>query len=223
MNLFEKFNIETENEHLYEIAFTHASYSTLHGLDYTYERLEFLGDSVLSLIVSEYLFKKYPHYKEGNLTKKRSNFVCQTALIYYSQKLGLNEYINIAIEESNLTKNEVLSITADIFESFLGAIFIDQGIEFAKKFVSDAIFKYIDQDIVFFEDYKSAMKEYGDAEELKIEYKILKEYGVPHDKTFIMACLVDGKEMGVGRGKNKKEAEQSAAKGAMRKLRIGRR
>ena len=104
----------------------------------------------------------------------------------------------------------------------MGAIFIDQGIEFAKKFISDWIFKYIDQERVFFEDYKSAIKEYGDAEELVIEYKILKEYGVPHDKTFIMACLIDGKEMGVGRGKNKKEAEQSAAKGAMRKLRIGR-
>ena len=79
MNLFEKFNIETENEQLYEIAFTHSSYATLHDLDYNYERLEFLGDSVLSLIVSEYLYKKYPNYEEGQLTKKRSNFVCQNA------------------------------------------------------------------------------------------------------------------------------------------------
>ena len=104
----------------------------------------------------------------------------------------------------------------------MGAIFIDQGIEFAKEFISHWIFKYIDQERVFFEDYKSAMKEYGDANEVSIEYQILKEYGVPHDKTFIMACLIDGQEMGVGRGKNKKEAEQSAAKGAMRKLRLGR-
>ena len=222
MNLFEKFNIETDNEHLYEVAFTHASYATIHDLDYNYERLEFLGDSVLSLIVSEYLYKKYPHYEEGELTKKRSNYVCQNALIYYSQKLKLKDYLLVAAEESNLTKNEVISITADIFESFLGAIFIDQGIEFAKEFISHWIFKYIDQERVFFEDYKSAMKEYGDAEEVSIEYQILKEYGVPHDKTFIMACLIDGQEMGVGRGKNKKEAEQAAAKGAMRKLRLGR-
>ena len=75
MNLFEKFNIETDNAHLYEIAFTHGSYSTIHDLDYTYERLEFVGDSVLSLLVSEYLYKKYPHYEEGKLTKIRSNFV----------------------------------------------------------------------------------------------------------------------------------------------------
>jgi len=222
MNLFEKFDIVTENEHLYKMAFTHASYSTIHNLDYNYERLEFLGDSVLSLIVSEYIYKKYPNYEEGKLTKIRSNYVCQNALIYYSKRLGLKEYLRVSAEESNLTKNEVISITADLFESFLGAIFLDQGMESAKKFVSDSIFKYIDQERVFFEDYKSAMKEYGDAEEKEITYKILKEYGVPHDKTFIMACLVDGKEMGVGRGKNKKEAEQSAAKGAMFKLRIGR-
>ena len=187
-----------------------------------YERLEFLGDSVLGVIVSEYLYKKYPNYEEGELTKIRSNFVCQNALIYYSHKLGLQEFLKVSVEESNLTKNEVLSITADLFESFLGAIFIDKGMDYAKEFVANAIFKYIDQKRVFFEDYKSSIKEYGDANELKITYEVLKEYGVPHDKTFIMACLIDGKEMGVGRGKNKKEAEQAAAKGAMRKLRIGR-
>ncbi len=222
MDLFEKFGIETDNKHLYEIAFTHASYSSYNNLNYTYERLEFLGDSVLGVIVSEYLYKKYPNYEEGELTKIRSNFVCQNALIYYSHKLGLQEFLKVSVEESNLTKNEVLSITADLFESFLGAIFIDKGMDYAKEFVSNAIFKYIDQKRVFFEDYKSSIKEYGDANELKITYEVLKEYGVPHDKTFIMACLIDGKEMGVGRGKNKKEAEQAAAKGAMRKLRIGR-
>ncbi len=222
MDLFEKFGIVTDNEHLYEIAFTHSSYATVHALDYNYERLEFLGDSVLSLIVSEYLYKKYPNYEEGELTKIRSNFVCQNALIYYSHRLGLKDYLKVSEEESNLTKNEVLSITADLFESFLGAIFIDKGIEFAKKFIEDNIFIYIDQKRVFFEDYKSKIKEYCDAKEVTLEYIILKEYGVPHDKTFIMACLIDGKEMGVGRGKNKKEAEQAASKGAIRKLRIGR-
>lgn len=218
MNLFEKFGIETEDEHLYEMAFTHGSYGTIHKLDYTYERLEFLGDSVLSLIVSEYLYKKYPQYEEGKLTKLRANYVCQNALIYYSHELGLKDYLKVSAEESNLTHNEVLSITADIFESFLGAMFLDQGIDFAKDFISKIIFKYIDEEKVFFVDYKSAMKEYGDAQELEISYKILHEYGVPHDKTFIIAIIVDGKEMGVGKGKNKKEAEQGAAKVAIEKL-----
>ena len=222
MNLFEKFGIETDDEHLYEIAFTHSSYSALHGLDYNYERLEFLGDSILGAIVSEYLYRKYPDYEEGELTKIRSNYVCQNALIYYSHKLGLKDHLRVSIEESNLTKNEVISITADLFESFLGAMFIDQGMEFVEEFISKTIFKYIDQGKVFFKDYKSEMKEFGDANEIEISYVILKEYGVPHDKTFIMACLVDGNEMGIGKGKTKKEAEQSAAKKALYKLRMGR-
>ncbi|MBQ2832187.1 ribonuclease III [Methanobrevibacter sp.] len=221
MNLFEKFGIETENEHLYEIAFTHGSYSTEYHLDYNYERLEFLGDSILSLIVSEYLYKKYPQYEEGSLTKLRSNYVCQNALIYYSHELGLNEYIRLYADESNLTRNEIISITADVFESFLGAIFLDQGIDFAKEFISRHVFKYIDEERVFFRDYKSAIKEYADAEELEISYETIHEYGVPHDKTFIISILINGKEMGVGKGKNKKEAQQAAAKVAIEKLNIG--
>ena len=99
MDLFEKFGIETENKQLYAIAFTHASYSVHHDLDYNYERLEFLGDSVLSLIVSEYIYNKYPQYEEGKLTKIRSNFVCQNALIYYSHKLGLQDFLRVSEEE----------------------------------------------------------------------------------------------------------------------------
>ena len=221
MNLYEKFNIVPNDEHLYEMAFTHGSYTSLHNLDYNYERLEFLGDSVLSLIVSEYLYQKYPNYEEGKLTKLRSNFVCQNALIYYSHELGLIDYINLSADESNLTENEVVSITADVFESFLGAIFLDQGIEFAKDFVSKVIFKYIDEHKIFFADYKSAMKEYADAEELDVDYVILDEYGYPHAKTFIIAIKINGEEMGVGQGKNKKEAEQAAAKVALEKFNIG--
>ena len=123
MNLLEKFNIVPKDRHLYDVAFTHGSYGTKHGLDYTYERLEFLGDSVLNMIVSEYLYKQYPDYEEGKLTKLRANYVCQTALIYYSHELGLDKHIKIYGDDSKITENEVLSITADVFESFLGAIF----------------------------------------------------------------------------------------------------
>ena len=92
--------------------------------------------------------------------------------------------------------------------------------EFAKDYISKVIFKYIDENRIFFADYKSAMKEYGDAKELEISYEVLEEYGVPHDKTFIISILIDGVEMGVGKGKNKKEAEQAAAKVAIEKLNI---
>ncbi len=220
MNILKKFGIVPNDEHIYHVAFTHGSYSARHGLDYTYERLEFLGDSVLSLIISEYLYKKYPEYEEGKLTKIRANYVCQNALIYYSHELGLNDYLRISEEEDDLTKNEILSITADIFESFLGAIFIDQGIDFAQKFISDNIFRYIDDERIFFRDYKSALKEYGDAEEVEITYNVIKELGVPHDKLFLISVLIDGEVLGVGKGKNKKEAEQAAAKIASEKLNL---
>ena len=221
MNLFEKFNIKTENKELYKIALTHSSYAMVNGLDYNYERLEFLGDSILNLIVAEYLYKKYPNYGEGKLTKLRANYVCQNALIHYSQDLNLKKYINISPEELNLTENEVISITADAVESMIGAILLDQGFQSAKNFISGIIFKYIDDEKIFFKDYKSQLKEYADSNNLTIQYKILKEYGIPHDKTFIISCLVNNKEYGLGRGKNKKEAEQSAAECALNKLKSG--
>ena len=221
MEFFEKFNIQTENEEIYKKAFTHSSYEIIHNLDYNYERLEFLGDSVLSLVVTEYLYKIYPHYGEGKLSKLRANYVCQNALIYYSHELELEKYLKISKEEHNLTDNEVIAVIADLFESLLGAMFLDQGFDFTKEFISKTIFKYIDEERIFFYDYKSQIKEYSDLNELSIKYKILKEYGVPHDKVFIVSCLVNDKEYGIGRGKNKKEAEQSAARCALENLKSG--
>lgn len=221
MNLFEQFNIETENKELYDEAFTHSSYAAVHDLDYNYERLEFLGDSVLNLFISKHLYEKYPDYTEGKLTKMRANYVCQNALIVYSRDLGLKKYLKVSATELNLTKNEVVSITADLFESFLGALYIDQGIEFVKNFISENILHYLDNEEIFFVDYKSKIKEHADVNNLEISYKVLKESGVPHDKTFIISILIDGVEMGIGQGKNKKEAEQAASKVALEKLDIG--
>ena len=218
MNLFETFSIEPNNENYYKMAFTHGSYATVHGIKYDYERLEFLGDSILNMLVSEYLYKKYPNYGEGKLTKLRANYVCQAALIEYSQELGLKDFLKVSIEEMKLTDNEVLSITSDIFESFLGALFLDQGFAFTKRFIAKIIFRHIDDEKVYFHDYKSKIKEYCDSREIEVNYVLIEEEGVPHDKTFIMAIYLDGKEMGHGKGRNQKEAEQSAAREAMRSL-----
>ncbi len=219
MNLFEKFSIEPNNEDYYKIAFTHSSYAIVHRLKYDYERLEFLGDSILNMLVAEYLYKKYPKYGEGKLTKLRANFVCQSALINYSHDLGLDEYLRVSADEMNLTENEIQAITSDIFESFLGALFLDQGLRYTKRFISKIIFRYIDDEKIFFYDYKSELKEYCDSHEMKIEYEVTGEEGVPHDKTFIVVVHLNDEEMGEGTGKNKKEAEQAAAKEAIEKLR----
>ena len=220
MNLFEKFDIEPNNEDYYKMAFMHGSYATVHGIKYDYERLEFLGDSILNMLVSEYLYKKYPKYGEGKLTKLRANFVCQAALINYSHELGLKDYLKVSVDEMNLTDNEVLSITSDIFESFLGALFLDQGLAFTKRFIAKIVFRDIDAEKVFFNDSKSKIKEYCDSKDIKINYVLLEEHGVPHDKTFVMAIYLDDEEMGIGKGKNKKESEQAAAKEAMINLKL---
>lgn len=220
MKLLEKFNIIPNNEELYVIAFTHSSYSAKYDLDYDYERLEFLGDSVLNMLTSEFLQNMHPKYSEGKLTKLRANYVCQSALIVYSHENHLDKYIRLNLEDNAISDNEVISITADIFESFLGAIYLDQGIEKAKEFLTLTVFPYIESKTVFFYDYKSTIKEYGDAEDVEVSYELLEEHGAPHDKTFVMRILIDGVDYGHGVGKSKKEAEQLAACKAIDKLKI---
>ena len=220
MNLLDKFNIVPNNEELYEIAFTHSSYSAKYDLDYDYERLEFLGDSVLNMLTSEFLQNLHPTYSEGKLTKLRANYVCQSALIVYSHENNLDKHIRLNLEDNAISDNEVISITADIFESFLGAIYLDQGIEKAREFLTITVFPYIESKKIFFYDYKSTIKEYGDAEDVEVCYELLEEHGAPHDKTFVMRILIDGVDYGHGVGKSKKEAEQLAACKAIDRLKL---
>ena len=220
MKWLEKFNIIPNNEELYIIAFTHSSYSAKYDLDYDYERLEFLGDSVLNMLTSEYLQNLHPTYSEGKLTKLRANYVCQSALVVYSHENDLDKHIMLNLEDNAISDNEVISITADIFESFLGAIYLDQGIEKAKEFLTMTVFPYIETKKIFFYDYKSTIKEYGDAQDVEVCYELLEEHGAPHDKTFVMRILVDGIDYGHGVGKCKKEAEQLAAAKAIDRLKL---
>ena len=220
MKLLEKFDIVPNNEELYKIAFTHSSYSAKHELDYDYERLEFLGDSVLNMLTSEFLQNMHPTFSEGKLTKLRANYVCQNALIVYSHENDLDKYIRLNLEDNAISDNEVISITADVFESCLGAIYLDQGIEKAKEFLTKTVFPYIESKTVFFYDYKSTIKEYGDAEDVEVTYELLEEHGAPHDKTFVMRILIDGVDYGHGVGKSKKDAEQLAACKAIDRLKL---
>ena len=220
MKLLERFNIIPNNEDLYKIAFTHSSYSAKHELDYDYERLEFLGDSVLNMLTSEFLQNMHPTFSEGKLTKLRANYVCQNALIVYSHENDLDKCIRLNLEDNAISDNEVISITADVFESFLGAIYLDQGIEKAKEFLKQTVFPYIEAKTIFFYDYKSTIKEYGDAEDVEVSYELLEEHGAPHDKTFVMRILIDGVDYGHGVEKKKKEAEQLAACKAIDRLKL---
>ena len=221
MEILKKLNIKYENISLYEQALTHTSYANEHGLD-SYERLEFLGDAVLELIISEYLYKT-TNNAEGIMTKMRSHYVCENALYEYSVKLGINDYIRLGRGQEEQDGKHSKAIVADVFESFLAAMYLDSGIKEVKKFIYKYIIPIIESNSLdFFHDYKSKLQEYVQTDKKSLEYIVIKEEGPSHDKTFEVEVRIDGIVYGKGSAKSKKEAEQMAAKDALSKTNIGR-
>ena len=216
--LFEKLKIKPKDIKLYETAFSHSSYVNEHRRKEDYERLEFLGDAVVDLVVADYLYSNLLE-NEGNMTKFRASYVCENALYQYSMDLGLNNYIRVGNGEQKDGGKFKKAIVADIFESFMAAIYLDLGFSTARRVALDIIVPYIeDPKVSFFNDYKSALQEYVQAEQDTIHYQLIDEEGPSHDKTFTVDVLVDGIVYGRGVGSSKKEAEQEAAKVALDKL-----
>ena len=141
MKLLEELNISTDNEELYLTALTHTSYANEHGCE-SYERLEFLGDAVLELVISNYLYNN-TKYEEGKMTKLRSYYVCENALYEYSISLGLNEYLRLGNGETYSGGKYRKTIVADIFEAFIGAMFLDKGFDYVKEFINKHIVRYV--------------------------------------------------------------------------------
>lgn len=212
MNFLNKYNIEIENKELLELALTHSSYSNEHGGG-NYERLEFLGDAVLQLISSEYFYKNL-EVGEGELSKVRASFVCESALAQYSKDIGIDQYIKVG---NGQIKNINDTIIADCFESVLGAIYLDKGFDVAKKYVLEVLEPYIKEHHMFLGDYKSRLQEMVQTDKKSLEYRLVSESGPSHDKLFTFEVVIDGIVYGVGTGKSKKDAEQQAAKDALQK------
>ena len=217
MQLLKELSIEPINTHLYELAFLHESYSNENDINECYERLEFLGDAVLDLVVSEFLYKENPDLTEGQLTSMRSNYVCKNALYTYSKEVGLDQYIKLGVG-AELTRREFDSVTSDVFESFIGALYLDLGLETVKEFLFKTVIPHIKNGNIFFYDYKSELKQLCDQNGKNIVYKLIEEEGEPHDKTFTIAVVINNKKWGTGMGGSKKEAEQNASKVALTKL-----
>ena len=216
MKVLEKFGIETNHESLYEKAFTHTSYANEHDKE-SYERLEYLGDAVLELIMSEYLYKN-TEYQEGEMTKLRSHYVCENALYEYSIRLGLNEFLLLGKGEEETGGRNRKAIVADIFEAFMGAIYLDKGLETVKKFIYSNIIPLVESgEINFFNDYKSILQEYVQTGKRSLEYVVVKEEGPAHNKTFEVVVKIDDIIYGRGSAHSKKEAEQEAAKDVLKK------
>lgn len=215
--LFERLNIKINNKKLYNIAFSHSSYANEnHKKDY--ERLEFLGDAVLELVVSDYLYRKL-NVEEGEMTKLRASYVCENALYEYAKDLDLSSYIKVGHGEELSGGRFKKVIMADIFESVMGAIYLDLGFDTVKKVILDIIVPYIEDDnIIFFSDYKSALQEAMQTEKRTIEYVLVNETGPSHKKEFTTEVRIDNITYGKGVSNSKKESEQEAARDALRKL-----
>ncbi len=186
------------------------------------ERLEFLGDVVVDLVVSDYLYKRFSHYPEGQLTKIRASIVCEPSLAYAARKISLGDYLLLGKGEALSGGRDRDSILADAFEALAAAIYLDGGYATVK----DVLIRNFEQDIIhaihkgeLFIDYKTELQELLQRKsKVKVEYKVAKEVGPDHNKKFFVDLIVEDKIIGEGVGKSKKEAEQNAAKNVLMKL-----
>lgn len=216
MEILDKLNIKTNNKPLYETAFTHTSYAN-ENHKVSYERLEYLGDAVLELIMSEYLYKN-TDYPEGEMTKLRSHYVCENALYEYSLSLKFNEYLKLGKGEEESGGKYRKAIVADIFEAFIGALYLDKGLETVQKFIYKYVIPFIEnKKLDFFSDYKSKLQEFVQTDKRSLEYVLTNEEGPAHNKTFTVIVKIDDVVYGKGVAHSKKEAEQEAAKDALAK------
>ncbi len=216
MELLDKLNIKPNDVALYETALTHTSYANEFNT-VSYERLEYLGDAVLELVMSEYLYLN-TDLEEGDMTKLRSHYVCEAALYEYSTKLGLNDYLKLGHGEEISGGKYRKAIVADIYEAFIGALFLDQGYDKAKEFIHNSAIPYLEtNELNFFDDYKSKLQEYVQTDKKSLEYEIINEDGPAHNKTFTAVVKIDDIIYGKGTAHSKKEAEQEAAKNALEK------
>ena len=212
-----KFN---NKEYILE-ALTHSSYSNENKRYNFNERLEFLGDSVLSIVVSDYLFNNEKDLPEGELTKLRASIVCEESLSEVANKINLGDFMLLGKGEEATGGRERISILADAFEDVIAAIYLDGSIEDAKKFILTNM-----EDIILdarrgkiFRDYKTHLQEVLQGKgESNIWYKLIDEKGPDHNKRFIMEVGINKDVLGVGEGKSKKEAEQFAARVALNKI-----
>ena len=208
-----------KNIELLLLSLTHASYANENNIKKcnTNQRLEFLGDAVLELISSDFLYNLYPDHSEGELTKIRAKLVCEESLAEIARSIKLYDYLLAGKGESktNLMNNN--STMCDSIEALIGAIYIDGGISSAKDFIN---FYILTEENLHKtnNDFKSILQETANKNNVVLKYEVLNESGPDHNKTFEVAVYYDNREIGIGTGKSKKEAEQAAAKIGLSKI-----
>ena len=220
--LKEKFDISFNNEALLMEAMTHSSYANEHKeMKGIYnERIEFLGDAVLELTISDWLFRQLPHFQEGQLTKLRAQIVCEDSLSLLAKECSLNEYLLLGKGETLSGGREKPAILCDVFEAFIGALYLDKGMNEVQRFLDQVIVPKIKNGrYELITDFKTELQEYLQQNgPVHIRYELVKEEGPSHDKIFTVQLIVDGKKYKTASGKTKKAAEQMAAKLTMEEL-----
>lgn len=215
--LEERIGYRFKDRYLLECALTHTSFANeqkIHTYK-DYERIEFLGDAVLEMLSSEFLFKTYPEKKEGELTKLRASLVCEPALAYCARDLSLGDFIRLGRGEEASGGREKDSIISDVMEALIGAMYLDsRGIEAPRRFILQFILSDLEDKQLFY-DSKSILQERAQQRGEDVKYEILEETGPGHKKRFRVAAVIGGRHCGVGEGRSKKAAEQQAAYAAL--------
>ncbi|MDP4117868.1 MAG: ribonuclease III [Bacillota bacterium] len=215
-----KFN----NPDLLKMALTHTSYSNEKRQE-SNQRLEFLGDSVIGLVIGEYIYTAFPAMPEGELTKIRAGIVCEKGLVRCAEKINLGNLLRLGRGEEISGGRTRSSNIEDAFEAVVGAVFLDSDFYATKDFVLSVMKDIISETVAHdgIEDSKTALQEYCQQEEhCTVEYNLIKEEGPDHAKKYTIEVLINGKKEGEGIGNSKKDAEQAAAKSALKKLQVNR-
>ena len=205
---------------LLETALTHRSYANERGLSSNYERLEFLGDTVLGLATADWLFSEHPEVSEGKLSAHKSRLVSEPILAEFARELGLGEFVRLGVGEERSGGRNKDSILSDVVESVIGALFLDGGWKPARRLVQEMLDgSAAESNEIELKDPKGRLQEYLQARGRGLpEYRSVHEHGPDHAKVFVIDCLVGGKVLGSAEGGTKKRAEQLAAAAALERL-----
>lgn len=212
--------IEFHTISLLKQAFTHASYRNEHKKPSIEdnERLEFLGDAVLELVVSEFLYKTHPNLPEGELTRLRASIVREATLVTFARRLNFHKFVRLGRGEERSGGRNRPALLADVFEAFIGALYLDQGLPATVKFLTDNMLSHLEEAIST-NDYKTSLQEWVQQNlGVDLRYETVEERGPAHAKEFVVNVTVGDQVLGTGTGRSKKEAEQQAASFALRKL-----
>ena len=218
--LQDKIGYRFQNTDLLKQALTHSSFANEQKINKLkdYERLEFLGDAVLELVSSEFLFRENPQMPEGQLTKLRASMVCEPALAYCAKDIDLGTYILLGRGEEYTGGRYRSSITSDVMEAIIGAIFLDGGIENAKKHIYRFILSDLENKILFLDSKTILQEEIQKKKDAQLRYELIGESGPDHNKQFTVDAYLNDVLIGSGTGRTKKAAEQQAAYEALLKM-----